>query len=270
MISQTRKRFNIWVQKWSGFILYIRNASKICAYEQKMERLMSNNSRSEEILHLINTKGSIEINELAEKTFASRSTIRRDLEKLERRGLIRRHHGGAESVLTLNPPSIIRRERNQAQKSAIALKAVALVAPGSTVFLDASTTVQYMIPYLASIERLTVYTNGADTAMRLSEARIRSICTGGELLAESMAYVGSVAVDTVRKIYFDAMFFSSAGFDECVVSDWSEEETVLRRTVITQSAKRYFLADNTKCGKRYTYTVCNVNELDKIIREAES
>ena len=62
-------------------------------------------------------------------------------------------------------------------------------------------------------------TNGADTAMRLAEAKIRTVCTGGELLSESMAYVGSAAIDTVRKVYFDAVLFSSAGFDDNVVSD---------------------------------------------------
>ena len=232
----------------------------ICA---KVEKIMSKNSRNEEILQLVNSRGVISVGELSEKIYASRSTIRRDLEKLEQQGLLRRHHGGVESVLSLRPPQIIRRQRNQAEKNAVASKA-ALVEAGSTIFIDASTTVQYMIPHLASIEHLTVYTNGADTAMRLAEAKIRTVCTGGELLSESLAYVGSAAINTVRKIYFDAMFFSSAGFDD-VVSDWSEGETELRRAVIEQSAKRYFLADHTKRGERYTHIVCHINELDEII-----
>ena len=230
-----------------------------------MGKIMSKNNRSEEILQIVNSRGVISVGELSEKTYASRSTIRRDLEKLEQQGLLRRHHGGAESVLSLRPPQIIRRQRNQAEKKVIASKAAALVGAGSTVFIDASTTVQYMIPHLAAIERLTVYTNGADTAMRLAEAKIRTVCTGGELLAESLAYVGSAAIDTVRKVYFDTMFFSCAGFDDGVVSDWSEGETELRRVVMEQSAKRYFLADHTKRGERYTYIVCRTNELDKII-----
>ena len=228
---------------------------------------MSRENRSDEILQLVNTKGSISIEELAQKTYASRSTIRRDLEKLERQGLIRRRHGGADSVLSLNPPQIIRRQRNQIEKNAVALKAAALVKPRSTIFIDASTTVQYMIPHLVGIEGLTVYTNGADTALCLSKLNVRTVCTGGELYAESMAYVGSVAADTVRGVNFDAVFFSSAGFDDNTVTDWSERETVLRRIVMEQSAKRYFLADNTKRGKRYTYVVCRIGELDSIICE---
>lgn len=225
---------------------------------------MLKNSRSEEILRLVNSKGSISIQELSENIYVSRSTIRRDLEKLEQHGLLRRHHGGAESILALRPPRIIRRGWNQAEKNAAASRAAALVMPNSTIFIDASTTAQYMIPYLVAIEGLTVYTNGADTAIRLSESRIRAFCTGGELLAESMAYVGSAAKDTVRRVYFDAMFFSSAGFDDGVISDWSEGETALRRLVMEQSAKRYFLADHTKRGKRFTYIVCRLNEIDGI------
>ena len=226
---------------------------------------MLKNSRSEEILRLVNSKGSINVQELSEKTYASHSTIRRELKKLEQQGLLRRHHGGAESVLSLRPPQMIRRHRNQVEKNAAACKAAALVSPGSTIFIDASTTVQYMIPYLAAIENLTVYTNGADTVMRLGEARVRAICTGGELLAESMAYVGTLSAETVRKVHFDAMFFSSAGFDDNVVSDWSEAETALCRAVMEQSAKRFFLCDRSKRGERYTHIVCRVNELDEMI-----
>ena len=225
------------------------------------------NRRSEEILFLVNAKGSISIHELAEKTFASRSTVRRELEKLEMQGLLRRYHGGAESLNGLCPPRIIRFNHNQEQKKIIGEKAARLVAPGSTIFIDASTTAQYMLPHLSSIKNLTIYTNGIDTAIRLGEANVRAISTGGEVFAQSMAYVGTVAIDTVQKIHFDAMFFSSAGFNETTISDWSEAETALRRIVIKQSRKRYFLADHTKQGKSYTHIICHVNDLDKIISE---
>ena len=228
---------------------------------------MYKNDRDEEILQLIHNAGYMSIRDLAEKTYTSQSTIRRDLERLEGEGLIRRRHGGAESLILLRPPQIIRRQHNPAEKQAIAKKAADLVAPGSTIFIDVSTTVQYMISYLAGVDQLTVYTNGADTAMRLTASRIRTISTGGELFAESMAYVGPVAADAIRNTYFDAMFFSCAGFDDQVISDWSEPESIFRRVVLDQSKKRYFLADHSKRGKRFTHIVCRVSDVDEILSE---
>ena len=225
-------------------------------------------SRQDDIVRLVNEKGSIGIAELAKETYASPSTVRRDLEKLERRGLLRRHHGGAESVLSLRPPRIVRHERNQAEKMRVAARAAKEIIEGSTIFLDASTTVQYMIPHLSALG-VTVYTNGADTAMRLAEAGVRTVSTGGELLAESMAYVGPVAADAVRRVYFDAVVFSSAAFDGETVSDWSEAETALRRTVLEQSARRYFLADHTKRGVRHPHIVCHIKNLDRIFCDEE-
>ncbi len=226
---------------------------------------MQNNDRMEKILRIINQKGSVDIRTLSELTYASASTIRRDLDKLESMGCVRRHHGGAESVLSLRPPRIIRSQHNQAEKAAAASKAVRFVTGGSTIFLDESTTVQYMIPLLAGVRELTVVTNGADTAMRLADAKIRAVCTGGELFAESMAYVGAAAADMVRNYIFDAVFFSSAGFDDAVISDWSESETVFRRILLRQAKKRYFLADPTKRGQRFTHIVCDVGEVDEIL-----
>lgn len=232
-----------------------------------MEKIMIKNNRLEEILNIVNASGRISVADLAEKTYSSSSTIRRDLVKLEQMGLLRRHHGGAESVLFLRPPQIIRQQYNQAQKRSLAEKATLLVAPNSTIFIDASTTAQYMIPHLSSVENLTAYTNGTDTAIRLAEAGITTICTGGELFSESMAYVGQVAADAVRKVYFDAMFFSAAAYDDTIISDWSERETVLRRIVMEQSAKKYFLADSSKYGKRFTHILCRMSEIDELISE---
>lgn len=228
---------------------------------------MSKDARDREIVELVNSAGKISVEELAIKIFASQSTVRRDLKRLEQQGLLRRLHGGAQSVSSLRPTQVVRHQSNQKEKKLIAARAASYVSEESCIFLDASTTVEYMIPHLSGIKNLTVYTNGAYTAIKLSELGIRVISTGGELLTESMAYVGATAIATVRNIYFDATFFSCAAFDDTSMSDWSEDEAILRRAVIEQSRKRYFLADSSKRGKRFTYTVCQVGELDGIITE---
>ena len=224
-------------------------------------------SRRDEILRILGERGKISIEELSEAVYASSSTVRRELTRLEQQGLVRRYHGGVSQAGALMPPKTIRETRNQAEKAAVAEKAARLISEGETVFIDASSTVQYMIAHLSGIKRLTVYTNGADTAMRLSEAGVRAISVGGELLAESMAYVGAIAEACIRRVRFDAAFLSAAGFDGETVSDWSEAETVLRRTVIECSERCYLLFDHSKLGKRYTHVLCQRGELDGIICE---
>ena len=123
---------------------------------------MIRNNRSDDILELVNSNGSISVKELAERTYTSPSTVRRELQRLEEMGLLRRHHGSAQSLLTMRPPQIMRRQYNQEEKKEIARRAAEMLIPDSTVFIDASTTVQYMIPYIATVPGITVYTNGAE------------------------------------------------------------------------------------------------------------
>jgi DeoR family fructose operon transcriptional repressor len=241
--------------------------AKSCAFAHLEVLTMAKNDRAEELRRLIDEEGYLSIQTLARKTYTSPSTVRRDLAKLEQQGYIRRRHGGAESLLTVRPPLPVRQQSNPTEKASAARRAAALVAAGSTIFLDPSTTAQYMIPHLAGLEGLTVYTNGADTALRLAEAGVRVVSTGGELSAKLRAYSGPVAEAAVRRVNFDAMFFSTAGFDEECVSDWSESETALRRAVMEHSARRYLLSDHTKRGQRFTHVVCLLSELDDLFCE---
>ena len=93
-------------------------------------------------------------------------------------------------------------------------------------------------------------------------AHIHNNQTDFEHLEEVLARFGNKAIGI--KVYFDAMFFSSAAFDEEIISDWSEAETVLRRKVMEGAAKRYFLADHTKRGMRYAHIVCRTSCADEI------
>lgn len=228
---------------------------------------MSKNERLEQLRRLIDEAGYLSIHTLAQKTYTSPSTVRRDLAKLEQQGEIRRRHGGAESLRTAQPPLSLRQQSNPAAKEAAARQAAARVTPGSTIFLDDSTTALRMVPHLAGIEGLTVYTNGADTALQLAEAGVRVISTGGQLSAGLRAYAGPVAEAAVRRVRFDAMFFSAAGFDEQYITDWNEAETALRRAVMEQSRRRYFLADRSKEGQEYSQILCRISDPDGIIIE---
>lgn len=135
--------------------------------------------RYERIVELVNERGSIRVSELSTLCQVTEETIRRDLDRLEKVGLLR-SHGGAVSLRDRQPetPYAEREIMNAAEKQRIAREAVLMIKPGDRILLDASTTAWYMasLPDMP----LTVLTNSIRVAAELSgKERIDVISTGG-------------------------------------------------------------------------------------------
>ncbi|MBE6597693.1 MAG: DeoR/GlpR transcriptional regulator [Ruminococcaceae bacterium] len=228
--------------------------------------------RQEEILRILEEKKSVSVHSLAERLYSSESTIRRDLSALERSGRVRRTFGGAvlEESNTKEVPLFLRQAQNGEKKRIIAEKAARLVENGKVIFLDASTTVAYLVPHLKQFKNLTVITNSPNTSLELGRSGITSYCTGGRLLESSEAYVGGEAEDFIRRFNADIMFFSSRGItDDGYITDSSAEESQIRRVMMANSAKKYYLYDESKLGKKYLCNICSVADIDAVIGEIE-
>ena len=233
---------------------------------------MFNIERQEEIINILIQRKSVTVHTLAELMHISESTVRRDLCELEKEGRIRRTFGGAvlEETLTNEVPLLLRKSRNNESKKIIARKAKELVSNGKVIFLDASSTVSYLVPHLAEFSGLTVITNSPNTSIELGELGIRNYCTGGLLLDASLAYVGGEAEDFLRRFNADIMFFSSRGIShDGVVTDSSAQESQIRKIMMQNSKRKYYLYDSSKLGQKFMYNLCDVRELDGAITEGE-
>lgn len=231
---------------------------------------MFNIERQNEILQLLQQRKSMTVQELSKLLFTSESTIRRDLNELEKSGKVRRTFGGVVLEETLNKevPLLLRRSQNHEAKQKIAAKAADLVDNDQVVFLDASSTVAHIVPFLSKFSDLTIITNSPNTALELGNLGIRTYCTGGLLLDASQAFVGAEAEDFVRRFNADIMFFSSRGVDlEGNITDSSAEESHLRKVMLANSQKKYYLYDTSKLGKRYLYNLCTTKDIDGNICE---
>ena len=226
--------------------------------------------RQEEILTILSKSGSVSVARLARLLFVSQPTVRRDLTALEGRGLVSRTHGGAvlRDTSEREIPLLYREDQNNTAKRAIAEKAVSFVKNGSVIFLDASSTVSYLVPLFERFEDLVAVTNSPKTAMRLGERGIKCYSTGGLLLARSVAFVGSEAERFVSGINADLFFFSSRGYTEgeCI-TDSSAEEASLRRAMLKNAERSIYLADSTKKNQKYMYNICRVADVDEVINE---
>lgn len=141
---------------------------------------MSYQQRKFEIIDLLDTKGGgCSIDFLCKKMFASRSTLRRDLIQMEEEGIIRRHHGGVALIAAsaTENPVMMRKLENPDKKSMIAKHCRNYIHDNMVIFLDSSSTVSYLCPFLKACKNLTVITNGLNVATMLSNAPgVRSMC----------------------------------------------------------------------------------------------
>ncbi len=229
---------------------------------------MYDSERREQILAILETEHRASVKALAERLYASPSTIRRDLAGLEADGLLRRTHGGALRVgnYPYQVPLAVREADHIEGKRRIASRAAELIRDGDTVFLDASTTTGFLVPELTRFRDLTVLTNSPKTSMALAAVDCRSYCTGGELLSGSVAYVGLMAAGALRGMRADICFFSARGLSDAgEICDSSPEECFIKRVMLEQSARRAFLCGAEKRGLRFAHIICRADEVDAVI-----
>lgn len=226
--------------------------------------------RQKTILEILSKNQSISVSRLSELLFVSPPTVRRDLGVLEEQGFVLRTHGGAvlRNTSAREIPLLFREDQNNSAKRRIAERAAKYIKNGDVIFLDASSTVSYLVPLLEKYEDIIVITNSPKTSMRLGECGIQNYCTGGAMLVHSVAYVGSAAERFVADINADLFFFSSRGYTgDGLITDSSPEEASLRRAMLKQSQRSIYLADSSKRNQKYFYTICRMKEVDGHIDE---
>lgn len=226
--------------------------------------------RYDKILDILKERNGVSVHYLAEKLHVSEPTIRRDLTYLEKKDYIKRTFGGAvlNDMTTSQIPLSLRESENKLPKEIIVQKAREFISDGKIIFIDASSTASKLLKYLPQFSDLTIITNSPKTSLKLAELKIKSFSTGGLLLENSIAFVGSGAENFIRNFNADLFFFSSRGLSEDgVISDSSIDESNLRRVMMEQSKKKIFLCTSDKIGKRYMYNLCKLSEIDEIISE---
>ncbi len=224
--------------------------------------------RQEKILAMLEQKKSSSVRELSRELFTSEASIRRDIESLENKGLVKRVYGGVLLSRDLNGtiPIDLRDADHSAAKEEIARRAAELVNDGDTIFLDASSTVRRMMKYLRHRKHLKIITHNLKIFSEYGGENFELFCTGGTYSTVEQTLVGPAAENYLRAVSADLLFFSSQGITENgEITDSSEEETSLRRIMIARSARQYFLCDDSKLGDRRMFSVAHKDDITGVI-----
>lgn len=211
---------------------------------------MLTEERYGKILSILESMGSVTVQQLMTELDASESTIRRDLNTLDGFGQLTKVHGGAilksTEYSTRDDEVVHRKEKNKEAKERIAKYAAELILPGDFVYLDAGTTTERMIDYITNRQAVFV-TNAITHAKRLADRGCTVYILGGEFKAVTEAIVGEEAVVTLEKYNFTKGFWGTNGISiQKGFSTPELQEALVKRKSMENCRECYVLADESK------------------------
>ncbi|MDU1905476.1 MAG: DeoR/GlpR family DNA-binding transcription regulator [Dysgonomonas sp.] len=211
------------------------------------------NQRRDKILELIREDGHAKVLNLSRIFKVTEVTIRQDLERLEKEGLIRREHGGAVLIdidAGVRNITLQNQNNNVPEKMAIARKAVSLVRNGDTIILDSGSTTTEIAKLLIDFQNITVITNALNIALILgAHPHINLFVTGGEFKAPTLSLTGQKAADSFYNLNADKLFLATAGITlKSGLTYPSISDICVKRAMIESANEVYLVADSSKIG----------------------
>lgn len=228
--------------------------------------------RREKILQLIQEDGHAKVLELSKLFKVTEVTIRQDLERMERQGLIVREHGGAcLSDAGLNVKDLTLMNQNHLEeKKAIARKAMTFIHDGETIILDSGSTTTEIAKLMVGFTNLTVITNAINIALILgSMSGINLNVTGGEFKSPTLSLTGMKAANYLENIHADKVFLATAGINlKTGLTYPSISDLVVKKTMIEVSDVVYLVADSSKIGTSSFASLGALSLVDHIITDS--
>ncbi|HEU5432275.1 MAG TPA: DeoR/GlpR family DNA-binding transcription regulator [Thermomicrobiales bacterium] len=206
--------------------------------------------------------------DLATMFDVSLMTIHRDLDELERLGVLRKMRGGA----TPQPSSLFesnvryRLGTARAEKEAVARRALHLIEPGQAVLLDDASTTLALARLLPAVAPLTVITNFRHAMDALyGVPGIRLIALGGEYFPHHDSFMGLICEGALATIRADVFFMSTSAVSSGVA--WHQEPVTVsaKRAMLQAASKRVLLIDHGKLGKVALHQLAPLSAFDLVI-----
>ena len=231
------------------------------------------NQRREKILELLKEDGSAKVVDLARLFKVTEVTIRQDLDKLDKEGLVVKEHGGAflKNVEDQVRNFALANQENLDKKELIAAKCLEFIDDGDTIILDSGSTTTEIAKQLAGNNRvLTVITNALNIALMLGvETGIEVIMTGGEFKPPTLSLTGQKAADFFKGLNAQKLFLATAGLSlKAGLTYPSISDLVVKKAMIESAETTYLVADSTKIGKSAFASLGALSLIDYIITDS--
>lgn len=227
--------------------------------------------RREGILKELYKNKKVFVSKLANEFNVTEETIRRDLEKMEKEGILTRSYGGASLNTHTNEdlPYQTRNTINILEKQYIAQMVTQIVNDGETIMIDSGSTVFEVLRELNSYkENLTVITNSVTALQEFGQSKLNIISTGGNLRKNSSSLVGTITKESIKRYNVDVAIFSCKGISlEHGITDSNEPESDIKKYMRRQANKIILLVDHTKFDKVAFVKLFEIERIDYLVTD---
>lgn len=228
--------------------------------------------RRREIVDKIQKNRMVKVAELMKEYDVSIETIRRDLEDLEKKGLLKRVYGGAviDGMYGEEPAYEHREVIHPMEKKAIAAAAAPLVEDGDTLFFDVGTSTLELARRLGDKRNLTVITNSTPIATEIVKNPGHNvILLGGVLRLGDLSVSGFLAEQNIGQFYANKLIMGIGGITaKNGVTDYHTQEANIRRLMLERCDRVIGLADHSKFGVTAMNVVCPVSRIHDLVTDA--
>jgi DeoR family fructose operon transcriptional repressor len=224
--------------------------------------------RHRRIQELLRERQVVRVSTLSDLMGVSEVTIRRDLEGLERRGLLERTHGGAVLTqrMSSEPAYVDAIASNPQEKRLIGRTAAALVEPGDAIYLNGGTTTLQVFRHL-EVSGVKVITNHIGIALEAADRDVELLLLGGHYRSPSNSVVGPFATDALRRTYANTAFIGVEGISlRSGLTTPTAAEAEIARVMIEQTRGTVsVVADHSKIGTVADFAIATLDQVDRLI-----
>lgn len=217
--------------------------------------------------------GRLDANLAASRLDVAVETVRRDLDVLQRRGALRRVHGGAIALERFTREYTIpeRYNRNPEQKQAVADVAAAYIPEEGCIFVDGGTTTECLARHLRDRPKLTVVTNNITLASKLADSSTQVNMLGGRIRPATLSAVGAKTVSDLMDFNAVVSFLGVNGVGlDAGATAYDIDEALVKKTMMARSAERILLADSGKFGSTYPASFAELRDFDRVVTNVDA
>ncbi|MCD8301276.1 MAG: DeoR/GlpR family DNA-binding transcription regulator [Clostridiales bacterium] len=225
------------------------------------------------ILDKLHQEKHVVVSDLSRRFNVSEETIRRDLDRFEREGLVSKSYGGAvlKENVSFEMPFDVRKRKNVLGKRIIGEIIAEEIQDGDHIFMDPSTTSLFVIKALKSAGKkdLTIITNSLEMLMECAGySEWDVISTGGAIQSEKFALVGPGAIQGINSFHVDKTIMSCSGVDiRKGLTDSNASISHVKQNMLENTEMGILAADYTKFDQVCFSRVCDLSDLDMVVTD---